>query len=188
MYNLFDKYEYVGDVVDALEPRMALPCRETRAFSAAVVVAVRARTLRVCVVAARDRAASARETTRRFAVSVARGDVVVVRDAVARGVTERADAAVRDAGVAVAVVRGFVAVRAIVRRDVTFDEDVARGLVRPGARAAGADCGAMIVVGSTGAIGSANVERIDINVEHTKNAPASKNIVPRAFLKESLIF
>lgn len=189
MYNLFDKYEYVGDVVDALEPRMALPCSETRAFSAAVVVAVRARTLRVCVVAARERAASARETTRRFAVSVVRGDVVVVRDAVARGVTERADAAVRDAGVVVAVVRGFVAVRAIVRRDVAFDEDVARGLVRPGARAAaGADCGAMIVVVSTGAIGSANVERIDINVEHTKNAPASKNIVPRAFLKESLIF
>lgn len=141
--------------------------------------------------AARDRAASARETTRRFAfvLAVARVvDVVVVRDAVARGVTDRADVTVRDAGVVVAVARGFAAVRAIVRRDVVLAVDVARGLVRPGARAvAGAVCGAMMAAGSTGAIGSANVERIDINVEHTKNAPASKNIVPRAFLKESAI-
>ena len=51
---------------------------------------------------------------------------------------------------------------------------VARGLVlpvRPGCAFAGT-------------IGSANTERIDINVEHTKNAAANKNTVPMAFFNE----
>ena len=35
-----------------------------------------------------------------------------------------------------------------------------------------------------GATGSANTERIEINVEQTKNAVANKNNVPIAFLQE----
>jgi hypothetical protein len=39
-----------------------------------------------------------------------------------------------------------------------------------------------------GATGSANTARIDSTVEQTKNAPASKNIVPIAFLIEFAMF
>lgn len=43
----------------------------------------------------------------------------------------------------------------------------------------------MSVIGATG---SANTARIDSTVEQTKNAPASKNIVPIAFLIEFAMF
>ena len=62
--------------------------------------------------------------------------------------------------------RAFVALRAAaVRAGLTFD-----------------------VALCIGAIGSANTVRIDNNVEQIKNAPASKNTVPTAFLYASVIF
>jgi hypothetical protein len=80
---------------------------------------------------------------------------------------------VRDAGV-------------VVRATVVFDA-LLRGLARPErtllpARVA---WGPFIDASFSGAIGSANTERIDNNVEHVKNAPPSKNIVPTAFLQQS---
>ena len=46
MYSLPFKYEYAVDVV-VFEPRIALPCNDTRELFTASVVAVRARTVRV---------------------------------------------------------------------------------------------------------------------------------------------
>ena len=57
-------------------------------------------------------------------------------------------------------------------------------LLRAAARA-GLTCDCATVVG---AIGSANTVRIDNKVEQIKNAPASKNTVPIAFLYASAIF
>ena len=62
MYNLFDKYVYCEDAVDLL-PRIALPCKETRAWVFGDT--------------------AARETTPRFDVA-REGAFVVVREATAR--------------------------------------------------------------------------------------------------------
>ena len=161
-----DRYEY--DVVGvALEPRIAEPCKEIRALFAAAVVAVRARTERVAAAFARDVAADARDTTLREPAAFARftaGRPDTARDAVPLGVVVRAT-----------VVRlAFARLRGLARPERGFD---ARPL-----------CGAATEFSFIGAIGSANTERIDKNVEHTKNAPASKNTVPMAFLNESAIF
>jgi hypothetical protein len=62
-----------------------------------------------------------------------------------------------------------------------------RGLARPDVRAllpARCACGPTNVGSITGAIGSANTDRIDKNVEHTKNAPANKKTVLTAFFNE----
>lgn len=88
--------------------------------------------------------------------TLARGETVL-------DVTPR-DVVVRDADAGVTVVRAALARFCV----------VARGLVRPNL------CGNVFA----GATGSANTERIDINVEQTKNAAANKNTVPIAFFKE----
>ena len=157
-----------------------------RAFWAAAVVAVRARTLRALFAFARDVAAIWRETTLRDAAftrpfAVAR--CAFARDATARLCTVLRDVVARDAFADGAA----TAVRATVARDVAA---VLRGLVRPELRvvAARPDCGAATEFGSYGAIGSAKTARIDNKVEQTKNAPANRKTVPTAFLKESAIF
>lgn len=161
MYNLLLKYVY--DVVDLL-PRIALPCRDTRAL---FVVAVRLRTLRaVFAVVARDAFVVARATTPRDVLADAAA--VFVRPVFARDATARA-------AFAFAVVAALV----VVRRETVLDETrrefvaFARGDVL------------VVTVLATGAIGSANTARIDTNVEQTKNAPANRNTVPMAFLQKS---
>ena len=71
---------------------------------------------------------------------------------------------------------------AVVPRDTVVVAVVARGLARPErvARIARGDAASIF----TGAIGSANAARIDINVEHVKNAPPNKKTVPMAFLQQ----
>lgn len=200
MYNLFCRYVYVLEFVAALLPRIALPVSETRA-----VVPARETTLRDAFATFDD---VVRDTTLRAELPrdvVARPVVVaaVVRDAVALG---RPDVVVvRDAVPLVVVVRDVVGTAAAVRdttprdivaplvfavpRETTFD-DVPRAVAVDGravdARtlpAARGDATADdVVTVAVGAIGSANTARIDNKVEQTKNAPASKNTVPIAFL------
>ena len=182
------------EFVAALLPRIALPCKETRA-----VVPARDTTLRFVV--ARDAFATVpRDTTLRpLVVAVPRDTVfAVVRDADTLGravVVVVRDAVVVRAGVGVAVVRAVVprdvtardavavvvvprdTVFVAVRRDVAF---VLRGDAVPARVAWGP---ATTVDVAIGAIGSANTARIDTNVEQTRNAPANKNTVPIAFLQ-----
>lgn len=199
MYNLFCRYVYVLEFVAALLPRIALPVSETRA-----VVPARETTLRDAFATFDD---VVRDTTLRAELPrdvVARPVVAaVVRDAVALG---RPDVVVvRDAVPLVVVVRDVVGTEVAVRdttprdivaplvfavpRETTFD-DVPRAVAVDGravdARtlpAARGDATADdVVTVAVGAIGSANTARIDNKVEQTKNAPASKNTVPIAFL------
>ena len=187
------------EFVAALLPRIALPVSETRA-----VVPARETTLRDAFATFDD---VVRDTTLRAELPrdvVARPVVVaVVRDAVALG---RPDVVVvRDAVPLVVVVRDVVGTAVAVRdttprdivaplvfavpRETTFD-DVPRAVAVDGravdARtlpAARGDATADdVVTVAVGAIGSANTARIDNKVEQTKNAPASKNTVPIAFL------
>lgn len=187
------------EFVAALLPRIALPVSETRA-----VVPARETTLRDAFATFDD---VVRDTTLRAELPrdvVARPVVAaVVRDAVALG---RPDVVVvRDAVPLVVVVRDVVGTAAAVRdttprdivaplvfavpRETTFD-DVPRAVAVDGravdARtlpAARGDATADdVVTVAVGAIGSANTARIDNKVEQTKNAPASKNTVPIAFL------
>lgn len=151
-----------------MDPRIAAPCKDTRDVSA-----LRARTVR----------------PERFAV-VRVAAVVAVRDTTLRFATAR-----DGAPVVTDVVVGRVVVRAATPRDCAADDvprdtvvlaDVLRGLARPERTT----FPARVAIGDnvpefTGAIGSANAERIDINVEHVKNAPPSKNIVPTAFLQQT---
>lgn len=165
------------ELVDALDPRIALPCNDTRAG-----FAVRARTLRAVVAAVvRDallvavRDTTLRDATLRDALLdvvprdalsvVPRDDATLPRAVVARDATLRdgADAVVAD------VVRETVLVAF---RGVALLRDVAP--VRADWAASGA-----------GAMGSAKTARMDNSVEQTKNAPASKNTVPTAFLHTS---
>ncbi len=175
---MFVRYVYVVDVL-ALLPRIALPDRDTRAFGFVAV----------------------RDTTLRGAAPVVR-EPPVRPDVVARDVTPRdavVDAAPRDV-VPVAVVEDTARVAAAGRPDTlraAADAVVPRAMVdaavprddvvvRPDARAvapARGDWADVAII--AGAIGSANTARIDTNVEQTKNAPASKNTVPTAFLKKS---
>ena len=198
MYSLLDKY--VNELLlDVLLPRMAAPCKDTRAASD--VVAVRARTLRA-VVAADDRdvtAVALRAATPRDGVVTPLADVVgaprvavvvAERDAVPRDVDVARDTPdVVD--VAALVVVGATALRDATARDVldvpraTVAADV-RGLARDARDVdvpARAPWGAATVTVSTGAIGSANTARIETKVEQTKNAAASKKTVPTAFFK-----
>lgn len=154
----------------ALLPRIAAPPNDTRAFVWAGMTAVRLRTERA------DAAPVPRDTTA-FDVPVrdtTLRDAPVLRDATAPVVPAR-DTTLRD-----------VAVRATF---AVFD-CAWRGLVRalrddaPARKA----CGLVASDTLTGAIGSAKTARIDNNVEQTKNAPASKNTVPTAFLQQSAIF
>lgn len=187
------------EFVAALLPRIALPVSETRA-----VVPARETTLRDAFATFDD---VVRDTTLRAELPrdvVARPVVAaVVRDAVALG---RPDVVVvRDAVPLVVVVRDVVGTAVAVRdttprdivaplvfavpRETTFD-DVPRAVAVDGravdARtlpAARGDATADdVVTVAVGAIGSANTARIDNKVEQTKNAPASKNTVPIAFL------
>lgn len=187
------------EFVAALLPRIALPVSETRA-----VVPARETTLRDAFAIFDD---VVRDTTLRAELprdAVARPVVAaVVRDAVALG---RPDVVVvRDAVPLVVVVRDVVGTAVAVRdttprdivaplvftvpRETTFD-DVPRAVAVDGravdARtlpAARGDATADdVVTVAVGAIGSANTARIDNKVEQTKNAPASKNTVPIAFL------
>ena len=155
---------------------MALPCNDTRDAVGVVFVAVRARTVRA-------RVAGVRDTTLRVVVRV----FVVARPVVVRDVTLRA--VPRDTVFAVARAGAtFGAVRATVRF-ATLLRGLARLGVRDVALPARGDCGAAADVTSIiGATGSANTDRIDSTVEQTKNAPASKNIVPIAFLIEFAMF
>lgn len=199
MYNLFCRYVYVLELTDALLPRIALPVSETRA-----VVPARETTLRDAFATFDD---VVRDTTLRAELprdAVARPVVAaVVRDAVALG---RPDVVVvRDAVPLVVVVRDVVGTAVAVRdttprdivaplvfavpRETTFD-DVPRAVAVDGravdARTLPAARGDAtvddVVTVAVGAIGSANTARIDNKVEQTKNAPASKNTVPIAFL------
>ena len=181
---------------------MALPCNDMRDG----FVVVRERTLRVGLFAAtRDAVVVVvRDTTLRDAPDADGRAVVVVflRDVVIVG---RPDVATRDDAVAVpAATVGVVVARdttlrlaVVPRGDVTvvvafpretifaeFPRDVAGRDVRDVLPARVA-WGVITLFWATGAIGSANTERIDKNVEQTKNAPASKNTVPIAFLNES---
>ena len=193
MYNLFDKYVYVLPDV-ALVPRMALPCNETRAVLADV--AVRADTPREAdAVVPRD--VVVRDATLRGDADTPRDVTALPRDAVVlampRDVAVARDGATvvpRDADIPDTAARDVVA-RDATERDAAVvvravDAAVVRGLVRPDARdvPARADCGAAAVI-FIGAMGSASTARIDTNVEQTKNAAASKNTVPTAFLQKS---
>lgn len=191
---MFDKYVYVLPDV-ALVPRMALPCKETRAVLADV--AVRAATPRDAdAVVPRD--VVVRDATLRGDADTPRDVAMLARDAVVlampRDVAVARDGATvvpRDADAPDTAARDVVA-RDATERDAAVvvravDAAVVRGLVRPDARdvPARADCGAAAAVTFIGAIGSASTARIDTNVEQTKNAAASKNTVPTAFLQKS---
>ena len=153
---------YVLD--DVLLPRIALPCNETRAW---FDVAVRARTLRDAAVV-RDVVVFARARTLRdvFVVAVAREFATVPRDETPR---------------AILAFELVVVVVALLPRFTTF------ALARREFVALRGDCAFATPTVFAGAIGSANTARIDTNVEQTKNAPASKNTVPTAFLQKSVI-
>lgn len=191
---------------------MALPCNDTRD---GLVVVARDITLRDTIpppFAVRDAVfVVPRDTTLRDAVDVVPRDAAFTaftpRDDVA--IVGRPDvvAVARDADV-VALVAGATAA-VVAARDTTAREDAfARGdcVTTPdvvsaprdtifaelprdvaGRDAVPARCawGNKIVAWPVGAIGSANTARIDNNVEHTKNAPASRNIVPIAFFNDS---
>ena len=209
MYSLFCRYVYVLELTAALLPRMALPCKDIRDG-----VPERDTTLRAVDVERDAFATVPRDTTLRPAVAVPRDVVAVVavvprdavtlgrdvvavvpRDAVvvardAVGVTVARDTVPRDAVPRDVIARGDVAtvVAVAVPRDTVFvalRRDVVavlRGDAVPARVAWGPMAATDVVIG---AIGSANTERIDTNVEHTKNAPASKNTVPMAFLQKS---
>ena len=128
-------------------------------------VVVRATTLRVPVSRFVVRATTLRD------VPVPERVVATVALLVARETTLRdADVFARDALFVVVRTRDAAVERAFVRGDAARGDEAAP-------------------VGTTvGAIGSAKTARIDKNVEHTKNAPASKNTVPTAFLATPTIF
>ena len=144
---------YCVDAAAPLLPWIAFPESDTRDGE----FVVRATTLRPT-----DVRPPPRDTTLR--------DGVFARDAeldVVRATTLRCGAFARDAATGAVVVRTRDA--ALLRpdaRDVAF----ARG-----------DAAFDTVGEITGAIGSAKTARIDKNVEHTKNATASKKTVPIAF-------
>lgn len=166
MYNLLLRYVYEVEV-DARVPAITEPVALTREG----VFDVRARTARLFVV--RFVAALLRDTTPRV-------DVAVVRVGVVRDETVLFAPVPRDTVVRVALfefVERDAVVRDVVARDTVERLDVvafARGLVRPNL------CGKLFEF----TIGSANTDRIETNVEHTKNAAANRNIVPIAFFTE----
>ena len=166
VYNLLAKYEYV--VLPAREPAdITVPVALTRDG----VDVVLARTARLFV--ERFVVVLFLDTTLREAVFVPRFDatpreetvlfavVVVARFVVLLDVVER---------VAFAEVARDAVVRATLARLLA----VARGDVRP----------VFCIAAPVSTIGSANTERIETNVEQTKNAAANKNTVPIAFLQE----
>ena len=150
-------------MVEALDPRRAEPCNETREVSTLRARTVRPERFAVVRVAA---VVAVRATTLRD------GAVVVVRVVVR--VARPREVVARD-GAVVAVVPRYTVVVAVVVRGLARPERVAL----PARWARGE-----IVSAFTGAIGSANAARIDINVEHVKNAPPNKKTVPMAFLQQ----
>ena len=158
VYNLLLKYEYVVEV--ARDPAITEPVALTREG----VLDVRARTARLFV--ARFDTILLRDATPRVAVPGVRVDTE--RDATLRFAPVPRDTVALDD---VFVARDCVERDTVERFDVVFVE---RGLVRP-------DFCAVALVST---IGSANTERIETNVEQTKNAAANKNIVPIAFFTE----
>lgn len=191
---MFDRYVYV--FVEALLPRIALPCKDTRALLAVA----RERTLRAALADAVERDAlfvATRETTLRDDVPrdvvAVRGDDVVARDDVAArdedAVVPAVPVAVRETAARDETLRAVVADD--VPRETVFAEflrDVAARDARDVLPARDA-CGVAtaVWVAEIGAIGSAKTARIDNKVEQTKNAPANKNTVPTAFLQKSAI-
>lgn len=172
MYSLLVKYVRLPVVV--LDPRIAAPWCETRATSTLRARTVRPERLAVVRVAA---VVAVRATTLRDATP--RDDAVPIFAVVVRVVVRVAtprDGVARDAPVA------------FVPRETVVVAVLERGLARPEraalpARMAWGDNAAPAFAG---AIGSANAARIDNNVEHVKNAPPSKKIVPTAFLQQFL--
>ena len=161
VYKLLAKYEYDVDE-DARAPGITAPAVLTRDG----VPVVRARTARLLDVV--RFAALLRADTPRVDVFVVRVGVIE-RDETLRVPTPR------DVAVFVPVCVTAPGVRTLVERVVfTRDVVVERGLIRPETRPE-------LVAETTG---SANTERIEITVEHTKNAAANKNTVPTAFLQE----
>lgn len=163
VYNLLAKYEYVV-VEPTREPAdITLPVALTREG----VEDVRARTVRfadvVLLLVVWEREVTPREDTFVERVGV-----------IPREETVRVAVAVREA-VALDAVGVVDAARDVVERD-TLVRLVAleRGLWRP----------VDWFVAFVSNIGSANTERIEINVEQTKNAAANKNTVPIAFLQQ----
>lgn len=132
-----------------------------------------------------------RDRTFRAAGTVARVVVpreTTLRDAVVRFAVLAADGFATAARVVTVRARFVCCARDATERDAVFVA-FARDTVFPELRvvkfvrddvATGA--GAVFAIG---AIGSANTDRIDNNVEQTKNAPTSKNTVPSAFLQQS---
>ena len=171
VYNLLDKYVYDVDDALAREPAITDPVAPTR-DCVAPVLARTARFVRVAVVLLRDFTVRVAPAVERVAVAFerdARGEVVV------RAETVRVPVAARD--VFVCDTGCCETERDVVARDVRARFVVVlveRGLVR----------GDVFVITFCGAIGSANTERIDINVEQTKNAATKRNIVPIAFFNE----
>ena len=163
MYNLLLRYVYVlvAAALLVLLPRIALPDRDTRA--ALFDVAVRARTVRVDAFDVAVRAAVPRDVTPRDAVDAL---FVVARDAAAGRVDTP---------------REIVAFDVVPRAVDILREDCVRPDARGDVAFARGDCAAGTFGTAVGATGSAKTARIDKNVEHTKNAPASKNTVPTAF-------
>ena len=167
----------VRDAVLFAETRAVVPLRAATLRDVAVFVVLP----RVAVVV--PRVAVPRAPTLRDAVDALARDAAVfvaARDVVARAETLRDALDVRD--VALLVARFAI-------------DDCARDAVVPVPRDAvvlraldAARGDAVAVAVTAGAIGSANTARIDRHVEHTKNAPASKNTVPTAFLIKSVIF
>ena len=128
------------------------------------VAAVRARTARLLLVVLV--AELLRDTTLREDTFVERVGVTE-RFATVRFAAFARDAVVLDADCTVVL-------DAVVRAAFARLFAVERGLCRP-----------VLWVAAFGfTIGSANTERMETNVEHTKNAAANKNTVPIAFLQE----
>ena len=154
----------VAAALFVLLPRMALPDNDTRAVLSDV--AVRARTVRVDVFDVAVRAVVPRDVTPRDADDVVDALFVVVRDA--------ADGRVDTP-------RETVAFDVVVRAVDILRDDCVRPDVRADAAFARGDWAVGTFGTAVGETGSAKTARIDKNVEHTKNAPASKNTVPTAF-------
>jgi hypothetical protein len=166
VYKLLAKYEY--DVVLARLPVIIEPVALIR--EGVFVVLARIARFETLFVAAWLRAVTPRDAAGVVVAFIERTGILP-REVTVLFATLPRDVVVLDAPCAVcAAVARETVVRAVFTRLLA----VARGLVRP------LRCGNVFA----GAIGSANTERIDINVEHTKNAAANKNTVPIAFLQE----
>ncbi len=186
VYNLFVKYETVTPV--PADARMPLATKLTRDGVPVRAVTVRAAVPRIVVLPYVARDATLRDVPPIFLTEPSDERTETLRVLTEREFVPRVVAAF---GIAVARVD---AGRAVVARDVVPRVAVPRVAVARDAfvvRAVAvlrAEFTRAVVGIAVGAIGSAKTVRIDNNVEQIKNAPASKNIVPTAFLYASVIF